>query len=361
MPAPIFILDKTKFDEIDQLESRNITPLSKITTREYEYKDDLLDEETTDEVWKWLACRWDIINAICKEYKLDLEDFDDFRRQVVFCTNIQIILYKNIGINISGKEFDVNILKNPDGEENEYLICLGNDNYYYLIRFLVQNFLNCPEYFSFFKELLNSDDGDELKRILDEHGLDPDLIEEYSILKKPKIHKDVDSKTNSIRPPIEDERIEEPSRKKNPDKDTGNKKSPKKIFDDELTSNLQTANLAEEYVKKILENNIETSNVKIMPKNNKGYDIEYTKKGVVHFAEVKGIKGKWENYDIIFSKAQFEKAYCEGTKYSLFVVENVFDTSDYYLHTEINDPTQYLKKMHLSYDWKECGIAKTKT
>lgn len=56
--------------------------------------------------------------------------------------------------------------------------------------------------------------------------------------------------------------------------------------------------------------------------------------------------------DILLSKSQLEKAWKEGEKYSIFVVEHVEDETQQQIW-ELRDPVSHFTKMQLDHGWKK--------
>ena len=131
----------------------------------------------------------------------------------------------------------------------------------------------------------------------------------------------------------------------------GSQTSVREYFDDEIPENKLTGDAAEKLIFELLDSQDITSSVSLLGGNNKGYDIEYQKNGSTYFAEVKGLKGSWDEVDVLLSRAQFEKAQIEGERYTIFIVENI-GSEDETRITELINPIEYFTKIQIDVGWR---------
>lgn len=125
-------------------------------------------------------------------------------------------------------------------------------------------------------------------------------------------------------------------------------------FDDEdetNPSNKRIGDEAEHLVLRRIEEEIRPQQIDLLGGNNKGYDIEYKLNGVIHFVEVKGLSGSWDDNDVLLSKSQFEKAQQAKDLFSIFVVEFVDDHERTQVW-EIKNPAEYFTKMQVDHGWR---------
>lgn len=131
----------------------------------------------------------------------------------------------------------------------------------------------------------------------------------------------------------------------------GHQTSIRDYFDDERPENKVTGDAAEKLIFELLDAQDATSSVNLLGGNNKGYDIEYQKNGLAYFAEVKGLKGSWDEVDVLLSRAQFEKAQIEGERYTIFIVENIGSKEETHI-TELVNPVEYFTKIQIDVGWR---------
>ena len=128
----------------------------------------------------------------------------------------------------------------------------------------------------------------------------------------------------------------------------------RKYFDDEDKSNSANKSIgekAEKVIKSYIEKQLQPNDIELLGGNNKGFDIQYQIDGEMHYVEVKGLVGSWDDSDVLLSKSQFERAQLERDKFSIFIVEFVEDEDNRKIW-EIRDPAEYFKKMQLDHGWK---------
>ena len=130
---------------------------------------------------------------------------------------------------------------------------------------------------------------------------------------------------------------------------------PEYFDDEESPQNKKIGDAAEKFIFDKLKQRPDVEDPQLLGGNNKGYDIEYRKNGVSYFVEVKGLTGSWLDADVLFSRAQFEKAQETGDRFSIFVVEFVGRGEDQDV-TEIRDPASFFTKMQLDHGWKNFSL-----
>lgn len=126
------------------------------------------------------------------------------------------------------------------------------------------------------------------------------------------------------------------------------------IYDDELPDNKSFGDQCERIVEALLKNS-GYDDVNLLGEQNEGYDIEYKENGVTKFVEVKGLRKSWDSADIMVSRSQFEKAQIEKENFILHVIENgdSEDPAHPLSHTVIVNPAKYFTKLQLDSGWRD--------
>ena len=85
--------------------------------------------------------------------------------------------------------------------------------------------------------------------------------------------------------------------------------------------------------------------------NHPGWDIVSNDGDEVRYIEVKTTTGTWGRRGVGLTETQFKEAQSKGTRYWLYVVENL-DTQDEEIHM-IQNPVGHLSRVHFDGDWRE--------
>ena len=87
-------------------------------------------------------------------------------------------------------------------------------------------------------------------------------------------------------------------------------------------------------------------------RNNPGYDIlsEDPIEGV-RYIEVKALSGCWGESGVGLTKYEYEDAQAKGSKYWLYVVENVFNEN--WKIYRIQDPARLVNNYFFDHTWKK--------
>ena len=92
-----------------------------------------------------------------------------------------------------------------------------------------------------------------------------------------------------------------------------------------------------------------------MPKNNEGYDIEFTYSDIYNkqYVEVKTLSGSWYDSVVTMTQSQYDSARIHATNYFLAIVENI-ESGSPKIHF-IKNPAQNIIKYAFDIGWK--GVA----
>jgi hypothetical protein len=91
--------------------------------------------------------------------------------------------------------------------------------------------------------------------------------------------------------------------------------------------------------------------VRVMPPNHPGYDIEVYHGGVlIRYIEVKSLRDLWGNRGVGMTPTQFTLAQREGERYWLYVVERVEDANAPI--TRIQNPAQRVTRFQFDAGWR---------
>jgi hypothetical protein len=95
--------------------------------------------------------------------------------------------------------------------------------------------------------------------------------------------------------------------------------------------------------------------VRVMPPNHPGYDIEVHRGGVLlRYIEVKSLRDLWGNRGVGMTPRQFSLALQEGERYWLYVVERV-ETADAPI-TRIQNPAQRVSRFQFDAGWRAISV-----
>ena len=383
-----FILDRLKYNR--PLNEKGLVPLSDII--------DIIPEYETDddqEILNELQDKWLVIEVLCNAYNIPQKRFDDFKKAILLCKNESIIL------NISMKQQDGECTPLPFDKwklENQDKTLVRNDRDI-IIKFLTHDFLERSKEYLNFKSLLdvNPKNDDELKTVLEDIGLDPDLFVDFKNLfpEKPELKPDIQPKPpESPKPTPETDRDDDASstipvstshqvkrrsenrseKSKNPFKNSSNenqKPSRPRVDREGIPVSLLTeggnsdpekskkiGDAAEEIINKKLREEFPDAEIKLFGGSNPGYDIKVIREdGTTYYVEVKGTEKNWGDPDVNISlqPRQCEKAIEEGEHFWLYVVEEVKSETEYGAITLIKNPWRYVKILPLDARLKQFG------
>jgi len=95
-----------------------------------------------------------------------------------------------------------------------------------------------------------------------------------------------------------------------------------------------------------------------LPHNNPGYDVESRDGDDIRYIEVKGTAGSWPVAGVAVSDSQFNKAWTEGERYWLYVVEYALDDERARIH-RIQNPTGAITEYRFDPGWRALGEGDT--
>ena len=340
--------------------------------------------------------------------------FNELKKNLILCDSLRVSIQRNNDVIHEESVPFFEDLSSTNGQDIGRIFVLNNENFENLLKYICNQFFKWEGKYSLCKELFDCNDEDQIKKILKDNNLNPKLVSNFKtlfsdieevkreaelieeripkevktpdmtekeMLKKlisntdeaindeniPDANKASDNSDNSSTDPkvlSKHKKLSKPSSRANQQKSFGSRVSGhmrprvgkevvgRKYFDDEETpQNKKIGDAAEKTIFDDLKQRHGIQNLTLLGGNNKGYDIEYSKNGVSYFVEVKGLIGSWEDTDVLFSKAQFEKAQEASDQFSIFVVEFVGD-KNFENITEINDPASFFTKMQLDHGWK---------
>ncbi len=188
----LFCLNKLDGLESTKLRESGLRGVSEVFSIEIIEK--RADDKTQASFLTWLKHRWDTFSALNKEFgkKDEVRLFSELEKQIIICEKIEIsVIPSENTVNFEPEYIYLRYLQSEVGDfnANNHIFIEFDDNKSNLLSFLCNQYFKWKKSFSLVKHLFHYENtDDDVKNILKQNGLRPDLIQNFMALEKEELY-----------------------------------------------------------------------------------------------------------------------------------------------------------------------------